>query len=175
MNMKYNPYRLDYFILKEGKFINEEYAIRDYSKYPRKLTVDFYYNLFFYKLLFEYPGIEYLEFLKFQIENSELKYGFVTFLKEEFVNIKNLCNTEDHVNLTDIVNEIMKETKSEKLFPIYGEQLLMDPELQYSNKYFSKFIVSNKEIVSLRVKEINKLLKKYSEDYFNIKTSLSIA
>jgi len=164
--MNTNPYRLDYFILKNGKHSNSEYALRDYSVYNRSLTIDFYYYKFYYKLFIEYSGLEYLDFLKFQIENSEYGYRLVTFLKEDFLKIKNICKTNDKVEYQHVIHDIMKKTNSDELFSYYGQQMLMDPELLYSGYYFEKFIISNKDIVKLRIKEINKQLKIYSEKYF---------
>ena len=164
--MNNNPYRLDYFILRNAQYSDEEYALEDHSRFRKNLTVDFYYYNFYHKLFIEYSGLEYLEFLKFQMENSEYGYGLVAFLKEDLIRIKEISKTEEKIEFQDVIAEIMKKTNSKKLFAYYGQEILIDPELKYSKYYFEKFVISNKEVVKLRIKELSKLLKVYSKEFF---------
>lgn len=156
----------NYFVLREEEFLHEDKAL--YSHHNNlNLPIDYYYFDFFKTLLIDSGPIEYLDFLRFQIDNSVNEQGLVNVIREEFLEIiKYVNDTSVNIEIGTVMTEIMTNTNSKKLFKVYGSETLFDPELINSRYYFSKFIKCNKDKVKLRISEIDKFLDiNYNVDY----------
>ena len=162
-------YNLDFFVVRKDNYLNEEYALKDYSKGGKKLPKNFYYYYFMYQLLNGFSSVEFLKFLNFQINNSKYGYGFVSFLKENIIKFK--------INVTSMTIVLGRESffKNKDRLELFGSDIddlnfkrklkaETEPYSLYTEVELRQVLEYDYVITNQRIIEILEFLKGFSPE-----------